>query len=569
MKTTKALKFYLFTLVIVWNTSLWAQKSGSDKRFQKVELHKFSPVSENPNYIYLPLGFNKSDFSKKLDKINPELIKSISLVYSQFRVSETFDQYTFNHERMHALYSQYPHLKSNKFIKWYWIGQTGCNSPEECKTFFHGFEIQFFSKEELEEAEIEKSMTDFYVNYYSNLMNSGEDALDSLSKVPNSGIYKFCDTTTLQLKKRKSSLGKVKATKAHEEKFAKLMNKNIKNGLKEYSIHYNKNLISPYYIKGVEISDSKKKYAIKKFKKYYRHTPSRLEGNVLPAEIKISVSSTNQVEIFYLNTDKDGEPIDINREMWSYHQEIKCNYVDSGRGLIVADSRRPPVVSSENVVMEVLNRNTQWKNCVVVADVTGSMYPYMGQFLAWHQLNLKNSKNHDFVFFNDGDNMLDSKKKTGSVGGLYFTSTKDYEKLKSIVNLAQNRGGGGDAEENDLEAVIFAINQKPNAPGIILIADNYAKPRDLELLSKIKTPIHVILCGANRGVNVAYLNLVRKNGGSLHTMEQDLQNLAKLAEGESITINNQVFNIKNGKFVLDIMATQTLKTKIESKSSTY
>lgn len=561
MNRNAAQKTALFLLIVFMSTMVWAQKSGADKRFQKIEVHKFNLTTENPDYIYIPLGFNRAEFSEKLAKINSDHIKSISLVYSQYRVSETFDQYTFNHERMLALYTQFPHLKSNKYIKWYWVGQTGCSSPEECKNYFHGFEIRFFSKEELLEAENETNMTGFYADYYSSIIHSGNESLDSLSKVPNSGIYKHCDTTIHTYKKRKSKIGKVYATKMHEKKFAKILNKNSKFNLSEFSIHYNKSLASPYYIKGDWISESRKKYIIKKFKQYYQHTPSRLEGIILPAEIKFSVSSNNRITIFYQNTNNEGEPIDVYTEMWNYRQEIKCHYIDSGRGLRT-DTRggyRVPVKSSDNVVIEVLNRNKQWKNCVVVADVTGSMYPYLGQFLAWQQLNLQQSDNQDFVFFNDGDNMPDSKKQKGSVGGLYFTSTKDYNELRSMVFLAQKRGAGGDAEENDLEAILFAIQKKPDASGVILIADNYAKPRDLELLSKIKKPIHVVLCGTSIGVNIAYLNLVRKNGGSLHTMEQDLLSLSNLAEGKSLTIDDQVFTVKNGYFVLDDIASKKHK----------
>lgn len=82
-----------------------------------------------------------------------------------------------------------------------------------------------------------------------------------------------------------------------------------------------------------------------------------------------------------------------------------------------------------------------------------------------------------------------------------------------------------------------------------MIADNWATPRDLSLLSKVKVPIRVILCGAHYGVNAKYLELAKKTGGSVHTMEDDLTNLISKKDGEEIEISGQKFIIKSGKFV--------------------
>ena len=83
-----------------------------------------------------------------------------------------------------------------------------------------------------------------------------------------------------------------------------------------------------------------------------------------------------------------------------------------------------------------------------------------------------------------------------------------------------------------------------------MIADNWATPRDLALLKFVNKPIHVILCGATAGINTEYLDLVRANGGTIHTMEEDISNLAKLTEGETVEIGNEVFIIQNGQFKL-------------------
>ena len=109
-------------------------------------------------------------------------------------------------------------------------------------------------------------------------------------------------------------------------------------------------------------------------------------------------------------------------------------------------------------------------------------------------------------------------------------------------------GSGGDTPENNLEAIIEAIKLYPEYSNVVLIADNFATPRDLSLLSKIKKPVKVILCGTYAGINTNYMDMVRSNKGSLHTIEDDITNLMNLNEGEEINISGQTYKIINGKF---------------------
>ena len=62
----------------------------------------------------------------------------------------------------------------------------------------------------------------------------------------------------------------------------------------------------------------------------------------------------------------------------------------------------------------------------------------------------------------------------------------------------------------------------------------------------------VILCGVrNNDVNLDYLNLALKTKGSLHLIEQDINNLAAMKEGETITIGRKSYTITNGLFTGD------------------
>jgi len=58
------------------------------------------------------------------------------------------------------------------------------------------------------------------------------------------------------------------------------------------------------------------------------------------------------------------------------------------------------------------------------------------------------------------------------------------------------------------------------------------------------------LCGTEDGINPQYLEIARESGGSVHTVEEDIYNLALLNVGETIRIGGQVFKIEpGGKFV--------------------
>lgn len=200
-------------------------------------------------------------------------------------------------------------------------------------------------------------------------------------------------------------------------------------------------------------------------------------------------------------------------------------------------------------VHAILNRN-KWDKMMLVVDVTGSMGGYTQQVLSWIALenNLKRVKH--MVCFNDGDYKSDSKKVTGKTGGIYHSSTEDLLSYVSTIMKAMENGGGGDAPENDVEAILEGIKLNKGCDEIILIADNWANMRDYSMIKDIHKPVRVIICGNMYGINTQYLDLARETGGSVHTMEDDLFDLMKLNEGQSIKIGSKTYSIKDGKFVL-------------------
>jgi hypothetical protein len=204
----------------------------------------------------------------------------------------------------------------------------------------------------------------------------------------------------------------------------------------------------------------------------------------------------------------------------------------------------------DTTVLAVLDRQKEWKDAVVVCDVTGSMNPYLVQTLIWLKLNCKATKAGSYTFFNDGDNKPDSEKKMGATGGVYTTSINTYDSVQNLMFTAMTNGGGGDAPENNIEAILQALKDKPDAKEIIMIADNYANVKDIAMLPRVNKPVRVIVCGADKGINTDYLNIAKATGGSIHTIERDLTDLIKLSEGETFTFKSQKYKLEKGKFKL-------------------
>ncbi|PKP49265.1 MAG: hypothetical protein CVT95_03615 [Bacteroidetes bacterium HGW-Bacteroidetes-12] len=206
-------------------------------------------------------------------------------------------------------------------------------------------------------------------------------------------------------------------------------------------------------------------------------------------------------------------------------------------------------LKEDSTVLNAFSRNKNWTNFIVVTDATGSMSPYYTQVLTWLRQQLNNENARLFVFFNDGDRKPSDKKLLLETGGIYVTTERSYEMVSQTINKCISGGaGGGETKENDVEAMLLGLKHYPEAKNIVLIADNYEKMRDYEFMDKITIPVHIFLCGADRFINLQYLDLARVTKGSVHTKNEDIYNLYQLKEGEVVTIENRDYMLKNGVF---------------------
>jgi len=213
----------------------------------------------------------------------------------------------------------------------------------------------------------------------------------------------------------------------------------------------------------------------------------------------------------------------------------------------VIDGRAKP---EDSTLLKVFTRNSSWKDMLVVCDVTGSMSPYTSQLLLWIKANQKLKTFKQVVFFNDDEEKSNDQTKSLDTSGIWTLETTNTDKVIKTAFKAMSTGGH---MENDLEAICYAIKKYPeNKENVVLIADNWENPCDMQLvefLKKQKIPVKIIICGVTDRLNVLYLDLARATGGSIHTMEEDLTELAKTGEGKTIKIGKMKFLLTSGKFV--------------------
>ncbi len=222
--------------------------------------------------------------------------------------------------------------------------------------------------------------------------------------------------------------------------------------------------------------------------------------------------------------------------------------VEEGRRREVEEMSRMGNYTVDTAVTAALRRNC-WSEKLIVCDLTGSMSPYAAQLSAWYQLSYLKEKNLQFVFFNDGDNMPDEKKKIGSTGGIYYSPSEGINPLFATIAKVASAGGGGHCPENNMEALIKGVKFSKPFKELVMIADNNAPVKDISLLRSFDKPVHIIVCGVYNDILSDYLNIARKTKGSIHTMEEDITKLAAMSEGQEITIGKSTYQVMGGEFV--------------------
>lgn len=282
-------------------------------------------------------------------------------------------------------------------------------------------------------------------------------------------------------------------------------------------------------------------------------------------DIQMRLNQKRIMELYFLAPDVFAQ----NLVQWKYVEQLGYKTENEARslfhGFVITYQKvkvyRPMTleVMTKDIKSEVprdtscyptLRGQIDFKDQLVCIDMTGSMSPYYFQVLTWLHL-MHDERALPFAFFNDGDAKSDALKKVGDVGGIYMCNSSKIDTVIAKAYQCITGGCGGDCPENNMEAVIKGLKKYPSAKEVIMVADNWAPMRDYALIDQVKIPVHVILCGTTYGttsvrLNPHYLDLARRTGGTVSTMEEQITDLAKYTEGEEFTIAGNKYVVRRG-----------------------
>jgi hypothetical protein len=487
----------------------------------------------------LPCDFSESTFDVQSLKSALENCAVLKIYYvnTTYKSSLKFDQHALDMKRFRWLNAQFPEFFLDPIIEWEVIEQTGCLSSEEGPSFFHGFVL--VHRPALTEENRNKEI----------------DALLSFLQHPDDGFQEPELDPLVNTLNRPSSSSSKTTGKNQKNTFAI-----FKGG--EYALfkHFQQNLLnSPginrdrldewvkvsfnvsetgeidnlTFLEDYPLSASDRvKNAFQSMPKW---EPETENGQAVPTTIKldIRVSYSGSVNGMYL---RNGVRPDFNA------QEVGPPDASSNAG--TTDAQNPLQHSGVYVNLSRLDSTKQY---ALVMDVTGSMGGSTAAMLAWIKKHHASSPFSSFSFFNDGNNA--NSKPIGKTGGIY--STFNIQDVNKTVELAMRKGSGGpEISENDMEAVLKAIEIDSTATDILLIGDNYSDIRDIRLLDQISKPVHVLLCAAPSKIRTEYLDVVKQTGGQLY-LNGEIIDLTKIVDGQTVVIQgfNYVFNGRKFRLV--------------------
>ena len=212
-------------------------------------------------------------------------------------------------------------------------------------------------------------------------------------------------------------------------------------------------------------------------------------------------------------------------------------------------SRISAKVEGEKLTKITERNKDNWKKMLIITDCSGSMMPYGTEVFLWHMLKYNKKNVSQFAFFNDGET---GSSEIGHAGGIHMIKIKDHQKIGQAIKYVNDIGYKNfDSPENDLEAVIYAMDRAYNYDEVILIADNNSAIRDFKLVKQIKHPIRIVLCGLDMENNIHpdYLELAFLTKGSIHTVEKDIENFMRNDQGKIIPIYDEKYQIIGDELV--------------------
>ncbi len=512
----------LFFLSFCFVLNVQAQNSFADrvmKSAKEVFLKKYE-FDTTQAYILVNSTFGEEDLTQ-IDLSSTRITK-IDYVSTTHNLTEVFDQYQLDKNRINSLVRSNRFLRSYEYLTWEFFRQDGCKSSWDCKDYFHGFVIYYSPEPSKESMKYEiESLLDFSEELDAKI-SSSDSLVDTLTWVfeCEEPVMHSTDRFFAAWKKKRKKKIKIKALVHFEGK-----------------IGPNGRLIS---MKIFEDIGKQNEMFTRYFKRFVTWKPGFMGAWNVNSKVKGSIS--------FPLTEKSIQ-IESYENLYDYSRidTVTCKKDKTIAYKSIKSYRRLKSRFNPKVVSTVLERNmAAWKDMALVVDVTGSMSPYNKGMLLWLKLTTLNNVK-SATFFNDGD--MRTEKPIGRTKGIYSVKSNNFEEIAKTMIHAMSQGYGGDCPENNFEALLEAKKNCQECTDFIMVADNYAFPRDPELLKRFQGNLKLVLCGTDYGINPEYLDLARKYKFSIHTLRSDIEGLMKIHDGESIIIDGISYQIINYKFV--------------------
>lgn len=488
MKTTLFLTFLILTVI-----------SFGQIETLKSTVDIYQPSTLNPGELALqiPVDFNGDDLLTIFpDSLNKLTVQRVDLVYSTFSSSSDFNQNQLNQNRIKALQAAWPNANDPR-IAWQEIGQTAAEYRDQAKQLFHGFVIYY--RPTPTAATIEKEM-----DYIDAILNGKTPKIEN--PVMNYGAVSDSEVREIELSE---FLPIPKGGRSRTETISETVDYVPCSTLNTFTVKATSDQL-------LAIRDS-----------------LLLLPNCIQVAYKWSddIAGEQEVLMNWLEQNADCEDAMTGADFEGSPISITFNTYNPG---------------DYSIVEAVYKRHPNWQNTLIVMDVTGSMSPYIAQTMVWAKATQESEQVKAYTFFNDGNRRADHLKQTGKVGGVYSTQNETFDTVYETMKMTMSKGGGGDCPENNIEATLKATTEFPESGEIVMVADNWATPRDLELVGELDQPVHVILCGASYGINADYIQLAYDTGGSVHTIEEDLE-MRGIKPGKTFRLGGTYFTLFNGK----------------------
>lgn len=501
-------------------------------KLKPIEVPKYN-FKEKEDIVAYATIFNSANFEDpaKIKELTNKVIIRIELIYTTYSERADFDQHGLNKKRLKTLFTLAPNTFKQPGIDWKLMAQTGCKSPAEGKDYFHGVLITFrddvsavkaameqaFMKEVFE-GKVPSHAYKEYMTHEAKYYSTDSTGKVVVSKEPKTILPQFPGGERVRIdyftKNLKQPSG---GTSPEIVRVNFIVDKNGKVG----KIGFPKGQDSPYA------------QEVKRFiQSMPNWKPGKLDGKETDCMVSMSIDFNGRGSII-------PSPLEIYAANTAEYAEKEKEF----------DYMAVAAKSASKTVSYALGK-VEYPSAVIVCDVTGSMAPFTAQMLEFISKAIldKDTSFLGVVVFNDGDNRPDKSKNIGKTGGVYEAPTANSEEVFETIMKGMTKGCGGDLPENNLEAVLQAEKSFPNCKSIVMIADNIATPRDMSLLSKVKTPIHVIVCGNTPELNEVYLDIAYQTKGSVFFNNQTIKDIHLFEEGGTVSVGKYIYVLVKGKF---------------------